>query len=524
MKPVDPCLMQLAASSCLDYNEDKSLASAGTKFHNHKPPVKRSDSAAKHRKSSVFTEGDFSKALVCDSFVINPGVNTFTLMRHVNQPGLYKISQLSLIIEEKLEFLSGILNPRLCYEVAKTQPTISVNSRDLLAGLIQDVELVISSGSIKITNEAKVRVWASRGLTFPSTGPTKGMLNELEMKLSACEPFQTTTLQLKVLADLPPKKDASSMEHKLNIQCPWGVEESLSLHFGPPLMSAMHLHTAKRRKFIQIVVTGLTSQLLQLTEPELTTNSSIDVSFKSLNPKSGQKLFIGNGIKVSFMWEIEVGKDEKTSIPIKTDFRIKYCPIDDAEDLDVIGVNDDPLHIRKLERLEIMSHVYRCNFDVTDYVVSYLFYVFIIVLLTYTVLQTMFTVSSKVEASGAGGEFCRAGSMCHLCLTVTRMLPCPNSNLPPQLMYEVLADQSMWAVCGRTAGIISLDTLEKQSVTLDVMPLTSGYLPLPVVRLSRYIPAVETKSGELFHRPLTYSLPTIQLTNLKSTLTYLNIY
>lgn len=113
-------------------------------------------------------------------------------------------------------------------------------------------------------------------------------------------------------------------------------------------------------------------------------------------------------------------------------------------------------------------------------------------------LQTMFTVSSKVEASGVGGEFCRAGSMCHLCLTVTRMLPIPNSTLPPQLMYEVLADQSMWAVCGRTAGIISLDTLEKQSVTLDVMPLTSGYLPLPVVRLSRYIPAVETKSGKLF--------------------------
>jgi hypothetical protein len=67
---------------------------------------------------------------------------------------------------------------------------------------------------------------------------------------------------------------------------------------------------------------------------------------------------------------------------------------------------------------------------------------------------------------------------------------------PPQLMYEVLADQTMWAVCGRTAGIVSLEVVEKQSVTLDVMPLTSGFLPLPVVRLSRYIPAVvEMKNG-----------------------------
>lgn len=86
--------------------------------------------------------------------------------------------------------------------------------------------------------------------------------------------------------------------------------------------------------------------------------------------------------------------------------------------------------------------------------------------------------------------------MCHLCLTVTRMINGPSQTPTPQLMYEVLADQTMWAVCGRTAGVVSLETLEKQSVTLDVMPLTSGYLPLPVVRLSRYIPAAELKSGE----------------------------
>lgn len=112
------------------------------------------------------------------------------------------------------------------------------------------------------------------------------------------------------------------------------------------------------------------------------------------------------------------------------------------------------------------------------------------------IFQTLFTVSSKVEPAGNGGEFCRAGSMCHLYLTVTRMLPSPNPNPPPQLMYEVLADQAMWAVCGRTAGVVSLEVVEKQSVTLDVMPLTSGYLPLPVVRLARYIPAPEPKSGK----------------------------
>ncbi|KAG7201711.1 hypothetical protein KM043_004436 [Ampulex compressa] len=475
IKPSDPSLHQLQVYSYLDYKEDRSLGAVSVVSRNTKPVVRRSDSA-KHRKPSVNAKGDFSKALSCDAFIVQPDVNTFTLTRRVDQPGFYKVGQLSLIIEEKLEFLSPVLNPRLSYEVAKTQPTISLQCvRDLLAGLVQDVELIIMSGSVKITEEMKLKLRTSRGLMIGLSTTEKIIFKEIEIPLPICEPFQTIKLQLKVLAELPPKKDALSMEHKINIQCPWDTEESIPLHFGPPLMSSMKLHTAKQRKFLQVVVTGLTSQLLQLTEPELTTITSIDINFKSLNPVAGQRLIIGNGMNVSFMWELEIGKDEKSTMPIKTDFRVKYIPVSGNEDQCTLLANDDPLHIHNLEKMERASSVYRCNFDITDYV-------------------TLFTVSSKVEAGGSGGEFCRAGSMCHLYLTVTRMLPSLNPNPPPQLMYEVLADQAMWAVCGRTAGIVSLEILEKQSVTLDVMPLTSGYLPLPVVRLSRYIPATESKS------------------------------
>ena len=38
-------------------------------------------------------------------------------------------------------------------------------------------------------------------------------------------------------------------------------------------------------------------------------------------------------------------------------------------------------------------------------------------------------------------------------------------------------------------GVVSIDDTGKYSVTLDVMPLTGGFLPLPAVRLSKYIPA-----------------------------------
>ena len=113
----------------------------------------------------------------------------------------------------------------------------------------------------------------------------------------------------------------------------------------------------------------MSSQLLQLTDPQLTSNSSVDVHFKSLNPVSGQKFVIGNDLNVSFMWELEFGKDEKSGVPIKTDFHVKYIATSCTKDVDETSV-DDPLHIHDLQKFEEESNVYRCNFDVMDYVVS----------------------------------------------------------------------------------------------------------------------------------------------------------
>lgn len=89
-----------------------------------------------------------------------------------------------------------------------------------------------------------------------------------------------------------------------------------------------------------------------------------------------------------------------------------------------------------------------------------------------------------------GSEFCRVGALCHLRLSLRPAGEKEASGSGGSLMYEVLAEQSVWAVCGRTAGVVSVaDGGGIQHVTLDVMPLASGFLPLPLVRLSRYIPA-----------------------------------
>ena len=51
----------------------------------------------------------------------------------------------------------------------------------------------------------------------------------------------------------------------------------------------------------------------------------------------------------------------------------------------------------------------------------------------------------------------------------------------------VLADQAVWAICGRAAGVIDMEAAGKQTFIVEVMPLTGGHLALPKVRLSKYI-------------------------------------
>lgn len=60
-----------------------------------------------------------------------------------------------------------------------------------------------------------------------------------------------------------------------------------------------------------------------------------------------------------------------------------------------------------------------------------------------------------------------------------------------------MADQGLWAVCGQAAGVIDMETAKKQTLLVEVMPLTGGHLALPKVRLSKYIPPAGNQKVEI---------------------------
>ncbi|XP_067013704.2 trafficking protein particle complex subunit 10 [Anabrus simplex] len=462
MRPPNPALMRLHMVQHLDYKQDKSLGSASIVSKNPKQFLKRTDSHGKYKKVSTTTKCSFASTLAVEELTLTPGKNTFTVRAKAQEKGLYHLGQLSLLMANNLEFLSAVINPRVTFEVVEVPSTVMLNKgeKDLLAGLEQEMVLTVSPGTFTVAEDTCLRLRMSRGLEMQLKESSEPLVRELTVTLPLLKPFETWSVHLRVLADLPPQKDSSIIEHKVILHYPWaGEEKTITLHFQPPLMSTFRLHTATLRKFVQVTVVGLNVQRLRLNEPKLTTASTNqEVDLLSLNPTAGQNLVVGNGMNVSFMWELEVKSADETTPPIRTEFSVLYSP---APELDSDADSGEP-----------QERLYKCNFEICDY-------------------KTLFVVKSRVEPT-KGSEFCRAGTMCHLQLDVHRVNPSSHNSL----MYEVLTDQTMWAVCGKTAAVISLESVDKQHVTLDVMPLVGGFLPLPLIRLSKYIPADQKSMGK----------------------------
>ena len=82
------------------------------------------------------------------------------------------------------------------------------------------------------------------------------------------------------------------------------------------------------------------------------------------------------------------------------------------------------------------------------------------------------------EAAAAGVSESPLSQLCnlrfHLCMNYLNLLT-----------LQVIADQSLWAVCGKQGAVVNLTQNKKQNIVVEVMPRVGGHLPLPTIRLSK---------------------------------------
>ncbi|ENN81340.1 hypothetical protein YQE_02251, partial [Dendroctonus ponderosae] len=451
LKWQDPLLQRLRIKRTLNYKQDKQLATSGiasklTQLH-------RKDSAPARSRT------DLSAALEAEKLplLLTPGLNVLKLSKKATDVGKYCLDA-AIIHVDKLQLKSPPILPRLTLEVQEESPSIRLYKRPapLLSGIEQVMNLILTIGSYLIEPKSIIKLTASTGLTF-QIQPEEALTNNLEIEVGDKATFSSTKMPLRVLADL------LTRDHQVTIHVPWVPKPIVvPLNFSPPMSTTWRLFTVDYRKFVQVNVVGHCVDNLIVHEPDLNVKS-IPVSTKHCD----SSLIISNGLSYSFLWELAHTNVAANSA--KAEFSVQY----------------------KLTENDCYKS-YQYYFDVTDF-------------------KTLYALDAVVEPA-KGNEFCRVGVVCHLHLTISNMVAVhgkENADIR-SVMYEVLAEQSVWAVCGRTAGVISFGGIlgenhpsligkeenAVQRVVLDVMPLTSGFLPLPLVRISKYIPADTLHSGK----------------------------
>lgn len=141
-----------------------------------------------------------------------------------------------------------------------------------------------------------MKLTASSGLKINHL-PDNQLTNNVEIKVNNTKPFASTSIPLRVLADL------SSKDNQITITSQWTNKPiPVALSFTPPLTTSWKLYTVNHRKFVQITVTGQSDRKLTVDLVKL--NIGDDVKVVDCNVSTSQvnkvnlerKWFVSNDV------------------------------------------------------------------------------------------------------------------------------------------------------------------------------------------------------------------------------------
>ncbi|XP_023619341.1 trafficking protein particle complex subunit 10 isoform X6 [Myotis lucifugus] len=495
---------------------DNSLNTTGIICKNVHMLLRRQESSTALDTPSGVALDDGAPVLKCCGVTLEPGANTITFRTQAKEPGTYTLRQLCASAGPVC-FVLPHLYPLAQYDVYSQEPQLHVEplADSLLAGIPQKVKFTVTTGhytvkngdSLQLSNveamlilchaenkaviysntrekasDASLRVQSSDKVTSISlpAAPAYHMIEfELEVLSLPSAPAAggegESTMLGMTEAQRKPKDTQkadhcmATTDHKVSIECPWSIYSTvIALTFSVPFRTTHAVLSAGTRKYIQVCVQNLSELDFRLSDSDLVdTGDSTDLQLLPLNTKSQQH--ICSRQSVFFVWELTWTREPPPSL--RGRFSMEFRPASE-------------------ERLSISLKPYTYEFQVENFF-------------------TLYTVKAEILPP-AGTELCRTGSLCALEVSITRLsdllevdrdeaLTESDEYFSTKLMYEVVDNSSNWAVCGKSSGVISMPVVAQAThrVHMEVMPLFAGYLPLPDVRLFKYLPHHSAHSSQL---------------------------
>lgn len=149
--------------------------------------------------------------------------------------------------------------------------------------------------------------------------------NELAIQLENLRSFEEREISIEAICDLLGQRDEKQIEHIVTLLCPWSrTDIHIPFNFVPPISASSRLHSSETRKFLQVIIKGIESQL-NLSNASMTCDCK-GVNLKYRNPASQKTIVIHKGLSVSYLWEIEVEplKAECELPVVKVNFNVQY--------------------------------------------------------------------------------------------------------------------------------------------------------------------------------------------------------
>ncbi|XP_057552518.1 trafficking protein particle complex subunit 10 isoform X7 [Hippopotamus amphibius kiboko] len=493
---------------------DNSLNTTGIICKNVHMLLRRQESGASLETSAGVTLEDGAHVLKCTDVTLEPGPNTITFQTQAKEPGTYTLRQLCASVGP-VWFVLPHIYPLVQYDVYSQEPQLHVEplADSLLAGIPQKVKFTITTGhytvkngdSLQLSNVEAMLILCheeNRAVIYSNTREkasdaslrVQSSDKVTSISLPAAPAYHVIEFELEVLS-LPSAPAAggesiglgmtephgkhedtqkagqrmATMDHKVSIDCPWSIYSTvIALTFSMPFRTTHSLLSAGTRKYVQVCVQNLSELDFQLSDSHLVdTGESTDLQLIPLNTESEQRAHSRQA--VFFVWELKWTREPPPSLHCR--FSVGFCPASE-------------------ERLSVSLKPYTCEFQVENFF-------------------TLYNVKAEISPP-PGVEHCRTGALCSLEVSITRLsdllevdkdeaLTESDEYFSTKLMYEVVDNSSNWAVCGKSSGVISMPVAAQAThrVHMEVMPLFAGYLPLPDVRLFKYLPHHSAHSSQL---------------------------
>ncbi|KAL6468804.1 hypothetical protein MHYP_G00223280 [Metynnis hypsauchen] len=487
---------------------DNALNSTGVVCKNVHLLLRGNDSTSSldtpSASASALTMEDGAQMLKTNDVTLLPGNNSIVFTAPSMKPGTYTLRQLCATVG-RVQFVLPHIYPIVQYDVYSQEPQLTIEpfTESLLAGLPQRVKFTIVTGhyavkkgdALQLSNSPSMPILHSSSCSARILSSTGELVGEPALSIQASEkvtsislpvtpPYHTLEFQLEVLCHIPsspvraeserltngeirhrPKSRTrynsgmASIDQKVSIDCPWSIYSILiSLTFYTPFRAKHLLLSAGKRKYIQVCLQNVSDTNFRLANQTLMECQPTPLlELLSLNAKTHQLVYSKQCMYS--LWEMKWSSELPQCLQCV--FAASFSPAE---------APDSALKPYSYEfQLERVSTLY----------------------------------SMKAEIQPAVGEQqCRAGTLCRLEVSVTRLTEPSESEREDEeateseglrttkLMYEVVDNSSNWAVCGKSSGLVSMPVaaMATHKVQMEVMPLFAGKLPFPSIKVFKYLP------------------------------------